>query len=120
MWIVLCKGRKEWRSGDLEAVVVELAGGGWSWRAADRSVELRAPASVCCPCGGRGRAVDIRYANELGSIELVLLGIKEGTNSMFPLFHLHSVYMYTNQPTFYPVARRVSPARCPSRLMRSE
>ena len=70
------------------------------------SVECRAPAEFSSPCGGRGPAVDIRYANEAGCIELVLLEIK-GTNSNPK--HLHSVCMH--QPTnLSNPARRVAPA----------
>ena len=55
----------------------------------------------CAPVKSRGRAVDIRYANELGCIELVLLGIKESTNSMFSQ-NICIPYICTNQATVSP------------------
>ena len=79
------------------------------------SVECRAPAEFSSPCGGRGPAVDIRYANEAGCIELVLLEIK-GTNSNPK--HLHSVCMH--QPTNPPSCTKSSSRQSSSRLMRSQ
>ena len=72
---------------------------------------VRAPGRFCSPCGGRGLAVEIRYANELGCIELVLLGMK-GTNSMHvsPKTFAFRMYAPTNPP-YAPTTRRASPAR---------
>ena len=77
---------------------------------------LRAPGGFCSPCGGRGLAVEIRYANELRCIELVLLRI-EGTNTMHPNPNICIPYACTDQPT---VRAHLTESVSRQKLMRSE
>ena len=80
---------------------------------AGRCVDFQAPGGFCSPCGGRDLTVEIRYANEPGCIELVLLPIK-GTNAMHVSPNIYMPYAptsHTRSPRTKSIARQ-KPVSC--------